>query len=145
MTPYAIAADYKTYNGLKDDDAVPNNLTALLRAASLAVRRYTSVCVYSVDDTGMPVDSTLRQAFMDATCAHATAMNKLGIDPDAGGAVDVNVTASKSISGASISYSAVEQENAAHVRQQIAIGIAPAARQILDSIGLNASGPWRAG
>ena len=145
MVIYATEDDYREYNSLADGAELPGNLTSLLRAASLAVRTYTSVCVYLVGDDDLPVDQSVRKAFQDATCAHATAMNKLGIDPDKGGAVDVSVKASKSISGASFSYSTVEQENAARIRQQVATGIAPAARQILDAAGLNSTGPWRAG
>jgi hypothetical protein len=145
MAIYATKEEYKAYNNLDDDAELPGNLTSLLRAGSLAVRIYTSVCVYMVGDDDLPKEQSVRDAFRDATCAHATAMLKLGIDPDKGGAVDVSVKASKSISGASFSYSTVEQENAALVRQQVATGIAPTARQILDAAGLNATGPWRAG
>jgi hypothetical protein len=145
MAIYATDDDYRAYNNLAAEDELPDNVTSLLRAASLAVRMYTSVCVYLVDDGDLPVEQSVRDAFRDATCAHATALNKLGIDPDKGGAVDVSVKASKSISGASFSYSTVEQENAAQVRQQVATGIAPSARQILDAAGLNSTGPWRAG
>jgi hypothetical protein len=145
MAIYATDDDYRAYNSLADGDSLPDNLASLLRAASLAVRIYTSVCVYLVGDDDLPKEQSVREAFRDATCAHATALNKLGINPDKGGAVDVSVKASKSISGASFSYSTVEQENVALVRQQVATGIAPTARQILDAAGLNATGPWRAG
>lgn len=143
---YATADDWRTYNGLDEGAPIPANLAMLLQAGSLAVRTYTSVTVYHVDDAGKPTDPFILQAFKDATCAHATAMDALGIDPDKGGAVSQDTYASKSISGASFTYNSAEQANLVALKQQVADGmLAPTARAILDAAGLNSTGPWRAG
>lgn len=146
MLVYADKEDYKSYAGLEDGTELPYNLDALLSAGSLAVRRYTSVCVYHVDDEDKPADPLTLQAFKDATCAHALAMNKLGIDPDKGGVVDAGTYAAKSISGASFSYATAEQQATARLRQSIAIGVlSPTGQSILDMAGLTTTGPWRVG
>lgn len=146
MTPaYATKEDWRHHSGLKEDTALPDNLDSLLDAGALAVREYTALCVYPTDQQGMPAEPHVREAMRDATCAHVTAMLKLGIDPDKGGVDDNLTTASKSIGGASISYSGISQANTAQTRLQVAQGIAPTARRILDAAGLSGGSPWLAG
>lgn len=143
---YATVDDWRTYNGLDEGAPIPANLAMLLQAGSLAVRTYTSVTVYHVDDAGKPTNPFILQAFKDATCAHATAMDALGIDPAKGGVVEQNTYSSKSISGASFTFNTAEQTDIVELKQRIAAGVlAPTARAILDAAGLNAVGPWRAG
>jgi hypothetical protein len=143
---YATAADYRTYCGLNENDPIPDNLTLLLTAAALAVREYTMTLFYQTDpNTGLPSDGGLADTFRDATCAQAAAMDALGIDPAMGGASQPNTAASKSISGASITYSSSEQQAAALLRQQVATGLAPAAVRILRAAGMPLNTPWRVG
>ncbi|PSK95774.1 hypothetical protein CLV30_12826 [Haloactinopolyspora alba] len=86
-------------------DPVPANVAALLRSASLLVRRKTRTAVYATDADGYPSDTGLRQAFTDATCAQAASWAAAGIDPTGGtaGAKQTAVT-SKGIGSASLSY-----------------------------------------
>ncbi|MFT8442192.1 MAG: hypothetical protein ABF780_05715 [Bifidobacterium aquikefiri] len=146
MVDYAVADDYRTYCGLSAADTVPANLTQLLRAASLAVREYTGTLFYQTDSDGIPVDAILSAAFRDATCAQAQAMDALGIDPAMGGAIQPNTAASKSISGASVSYTTSEQQTAAQLREQVANGLAPIAIRILRASGaMLLTQPWEVG
>jgi hypothetical protein len=143
---YATPDDYRQYLQMADDAAAPANLGVLLQAASLAVREYTSVTVYKIDPSGMPTDPLILTAFRDATCAHAATLDALGIDPNMGGVTAQSVVASKSISGASVTYSGTEQTRITQLRGQIAQGmLAPTAKSILDLAGLNMTGPWAAG
>lgn len=145
MATYAVDSDYRSYCGIPDTGIVPSNLAQLLTAASWAVREATMTCFYQVDDNGVPIDGMLSAAFRDATCAQAQAMDALGIDPAMGGASQPNTAASKSISGASITYSSSEQQAAALLRQQVATGLAPAAVRILRAAGMPLNTPWRVG
>ncbi|MDN5687011.1 MAG: hypothetical protein L0G94_10130 [Brachybacterium sp.] len=63
--------------------------------------------IYAVDDEGCPSDPIIRDAFRDATCAHATAWSALGVDPDAGvaGITSVSTPTGKSLGSASLNYS----------------------------------------
>ena len=146
MADYAGADDYRTYCGLSATDTIPANLAQLLHAASLAVREYTAIIFYRTDGSGIPVDSILSAAFRDATCAQAQAMDALGIDPAMGGAIQPNTAASKSISGASVSYTTSEQQTAAQLREQVANGLAPIAIRILRASGaMLLTQPWEVG
>ena len=142
---YAVDSDYRSYCGISDTGIMPSNLAQLLTAASWAVREATMTCFYQVDDNGVPIDGALSAAFRDATCAQVQAMDALGIDPAMGGASQPNTAASKSISGASITYSSSEQQAAALLRQQVATGLAPAAVRILRAAGMPLNTPWRVG
>lgn len=142
---YAVESDYRSYCEIPDTGIMPSNLAQLLTAASWAVREATMTCFYKVDDNGVPIDGALSAAFRDATCAQAQAMDALGIDPAMGGASQPNTAASKSISGASITYSSSEQQAAALLRQQVATGLAPAAVRILRAAGMPLNTPWRVG
>ncbi|MDF7641729.1 hypothetical protein PT279_09050 [Bifidobacterium sp. ESL0784] len=142
---YANKEDWRQYRGLKEDEELPENLESLLNAGSLAVREYTALCVYPVDQKGMPTGQRAKEAMRDATCAHATAMLQLDIDPAKGGVIDTRTKASKSINGASITYNKGEQDSEAEARLQVAQGIAPTARRILDAAGMSGGSPWLGG
>lgn len=144
---YATAADYRTYCGLNENDPIPDNLTLLLTAAALAVREYTMTLFYQTDpNTGLPSDGGLANTFRDATCAQAAALDANGIDPAMGGAYDPAMTASKSISGASMSSSGADQQATAMLRRQIATGLCPQSIRILRLGGaMTLTSPWRVG
>ncbi|MCI1914644.1 MAG: hypothetical protein LKJ05_02795 [Bifidobacteriaceae bacterium] len=142
MLTYATADDYKEWNDL---EAVPANATALLRSASLAVREATSLDVYTTDDTGLPTDADKLQAMRDATLIQATALNALKIDAALGGVITPSTTTSKSINGASLSYSAAEVQAAATGKAQAAQALVSAAVQALRLAGLASNEPWRVG
>ena len=146
MADYAVADDYRTYCGLSATDTIPANLTQLLHTASFAVREYTGTLFYQTDSDGVPLDPILSAAFRDATCAQAQAMDALGIDPAMGGAIQPNTAASKSISGASVSFTTSEQQTAAQLREQVANGLAPIAIRILRASGaMLLTQPWEVG
>lgn len=79
---YATSADFTTWTG---NGSPPTNITSLLRSASLLVTEETVTAYYTVDDTGIPTDATVLQAFTDATCAQAAVWVGLGIDPNLAG------------------------------------------------------------
>lgn len=79
-----------------------DNADALIRSASLLVSRATRLAVYDVDEQGMPVPGPVADAMRDATLAQATAWHRTGYDPVR--RQGPRRVASKSIGGASISY-----------------------------------------
>lgn len=97
---YATAADLAAWTGA----TAPSNATTLLRTASLIVRRVTRTAVYATDTTGLPTDTDTIDAFRDATCAQAAAMDANGVDPLAGQAGASQEVASTSIGSASVSF-----------------------------------------
>jgi len=97
---YATSGDLATWTGT----TAPDNATTLLRTASLIVRKATKTAVYATDDTGAPTDADTIDAFRDATCAQAAAMDANGVDPLAGQAGASQEIASTSIGSASISF-----------------------------------------
>jgi hypothetical protein len=100
MLIYATSAEMATYTGV----AAPSNSDALLRYASLLVRRATSQAIYTVDEDGFPTETSKLDAFRDATCAQAHAWAINNIDPSAGAAGVSGVVAKKSLGSASVDY-----------------------------------------
>lgn len=97
---YATSGDLATWTGA----AAPDNATTLLRTASLLVRKATRAAIYNVDSTGAPTDTDVIDAFRDATCAQAAAMDANDVDPLAGQAGASQEVASTSIGSASVSF-----------------------------------------
>jgi len=83
---------------------LPANSATLLRSASLLVHSYTMTALYGVDGTGLPSDTTVLQAFKDATCAQAATWNATGIDPIAGGIPTATLVRSKRLGSGAIDY-----------------------------------------
>lgn len=79
MLIYAQTSDYVTYTGVSD---YPDNITSLLRSASLLITEETITSFYDVDDTGLPTDTGILAAFNEATCAQAYLWATLGVDPN---------------------------------------------------------------
>lgn len=142
MITYATAEDYMKWNELSEN---PKNVNSLLRSASLAVRDATSIAVYSTDKNGLPTDPEQLEALKDATLTQATALNALKIDTALGGVLTPSTTTSKSINGASVSYSSAEVQAASDGKTQAVQGLVPAALQILRLAGLLGNEPWRVG
>lgn len=65
MPVYATPAQLEAWTGLTAGDDAERQLGH----ASRAVRRATRHAVYRVDADGLPLDSALRTAFAEATCA----------------------------------------------------------------------------
>lgn len=103
MPVYATVEDWATYL----DDTPPANAEMLLARASSLIVYATRAAVYSVDGDNLPTDTSLLAAFNEATMAQATAWFLNSIDPrkGVGNALEAAV-ASKSLGGASVSYSA---------------------------------------
>lgn len=128
---YADPADFVAYTG----SAIPDNITALLRSASILVREATVSAVYDVDDDNLPTDTDILTAMRDATCAHAAALDAASIDPLAAG-TEAGIS-STSIGGAAISYLGHVGSEAR--RQALATSLAPEAALILRAAGLLAT------
>lgn len=135
-TTYATSADCWGV-GSWTGNAAPSNAATLLRSASLLVRDATATAVYAVDANGLPTDATILQAFKDATCAHAAALQTAGIDPAAAGTTPgISATA---IGSASVTYAGAAE--AAAARQRLTTELAPEALMVLRSAGLLANPP----
>jgi hypothetical protein len=141
MLVYATPTDYTAWTGL----AAPSNLAGYLRKASLQVREATKFDFYAVDTTGLPTDTAKLQAFNDATCCQAAALIKLGVDPNAGGAVETSVKESKSIGTARIQYAVDDARNAAEAKARATVALVPDAVTILRDAGLAKNMPWVVG
>lgn len=127
---YADADDLATWTG----SAAPSNATALLRSASLTIRRNTMTAVYAVDELGVPTDTDDIDAMRDATCAQAAALAANDIDPAAGPGGDLGMVASTSIGSASISFAS--DSATAGLRRSLLTDLCPEAAEILANAGL---------
>jgi hypothetical protein len=88
---YATAADYTTWVGADESDStavVPADIDRQLARASLDVERATLTAVYAVDGDGLPTDTTIAQAFEDATCAQVEAWQSTGDELGTGNVYD---------------------------------------------------------
>lgn len=98
---YAADADLTTWI---TPTPLPANSATLLRSASLLIHSFTMTALYGVDDAGKPSDTTILQAFKDATCAQASAWLTAGIDPVGGGITTSAPVRSKRIGSAGVDY-----------------------------------------
>jgi hypothetical protein len=131
---YATSAELAIWTGA----SAPSNAVALLRTASILVRRATRSAVYSTGSDGAPDDDDLADVFSDATCAHAAAMAAAVVDPLAAGTE--TVVASSSIGSASVSTLASPGAEAA--RLSLSTTLCPEATAILDDAGLIGQAPY---
>lgn len=106
---YATSGDLVTWTGA----SAPDNVTTLLRTASLLVRKATRTAIYNVDSAGAPTDQDTIDAFRDATCAQAAAMDANDVDPLAGQAGASQEVASSSIASASVSFASGSADTSA--------------------------------
>lgn len=111
MREYATAEDL---NEWAQWDPPIESPVPLLREASALVERSTRTALYSTDRDGYPVDTELRTAFREATCAQAALWHRLGIDPTLGvaGLTQTAQVTAKSIGSASLSYATSERSEA---------------------------------
>ncbi|MET7759737.1 hypothetical protein ABZT27_34310 [Streptomyces sp. NPDC005389] len=63
---YATAAQYEAFTGSPPPADVE---TRLRRASAFLDSRVFRLCVYAVDEDGLPADARVAQAFADAACA----------------------------------------------------------------------------
>lgn len=138
---YATSTDYQAWTG----GTAPSNIAPILRTASLAVREATEAAFYATDTTGMPTDTTVVQAFNDATCCQAAALIAIGYDPTTGGVVTPTVKVSKQLGSAHLTYATEDVQAAAEAKQQAITGLVPEAQRILRNAGLLKSVPWVVG
>lgn len=132
---------YATVGDLAEWIDPPSNADALLRAASLRVREATKTAWYSTGVTGLPTDTTVAQAFRDATCVHAAALATAGLDPSAGGVLTkAGVATSKSVGSASVSYA--DAKSAADAKAALLTTLCPDAALILQQAGLMPDAVW---
>lgn len=136
MLIYATSAELATWTGV---DA-PANATALLRSASILVRRATLTAIYDVDEaTSLPTDTDLVAALRDATCSQVGTWIALAIDPATGAAAAAGkVVSAKSIGSGSVTYAVT---NTAQALADAATSLSGEALMILADAGLTGS-PW---
>ena len=123
---YATAADYTAFTG---QDPAPSNVDALLAQASrfLDANVFRLCWFAAADDTGMPTDASVIQAFTDATCAQAQWWDALG---DSIGTVGVGWS---SVSIGSVTLSRGTKATPDTPADQAARQIAPAVWDVLAS------------
>lgn len=134
---YAVEADCWG-SGSWTGTTAPSNAAALLRTANMLVRDTTATLVYSADSsTGLPTDTDLLQAFQDATCAHAAALEAAGVNPLAAGTTPT--IASTGIGSANVSYAGAQAT--AEARQRLTTQLCTEALMILRAAGALACAP----
>lgn len=126
MLVYATSDDLAAWTG----EAAPTNATQLLRTASLAIREVTKTAFYATDDTGLPTDPNVAQAFNDACCAHAAALAAFDYDPTTGGVYEAGLVES-SVKIGSASVTAADGDAAIQAAQGLLGGLAPEALRVL--------------
>lgn len=144
MLVYAKPLDYLAWTGSEDS---PTNIVGLLRSASLLVTEETITAFYDVDDTGLPTDTSVLQAFSDATCAQAALWVTLGVDPNLNG-VDISTPVKSSkIGTAEIQYDTqlVSSPAALASVQAVISGLCEDAQRILRQAGLLGTRVWTYG
>jgi len=122
------------------EDQAPANADALLRSASILIRKATRRAMYRVSSDGLPQDATKRQAFNEAALAQAGTLSKLGLDPSAGGVASLKAAvASKGMGSLSVSY--VQGDATEAARQALASGevLTFEAYELLSEAGLVSS------
>lgn len=125
----------------------PANVGSLLRSASLLIQQTTIASFYDVDDTGLPTDAVVLQAFVDATCAQVATWAGLGIDPLLVALDGKGPVRSKGIDGASISFDTTAASSAAAfaARQAAASQLCDQSQQILRAAGVLSTRVWTYG
>jgi hypothetical protein len=132
---YATTGDLTTWTGATP----PVNAVALLRSASMLVRRATMTAVYDVDIEGRPTNPAILGAFRDATCSQAATWAALGVDPVTGAAAGGKVASSKSLGSASVAYA--DAGLAAAARAKAATQLTTEALLILGDASLTGTPP----
>ncbi|MFE5895835.1 hypothetical protein ACFQ67_00140 [Streptomyces sp. NPDC056488] len=96
---YATPAEYEVFSGL----AAPDNAARLLARASRLVDRAVVAALYTVDLSGYPSDTDIRQGFRDATCAQVEAWARR--ETAAAGGDDMAAGPWTSVSAGGLSFS----------------------------------------
>jgi hypothetical protein len=122
----------------------PSNAGSLLRSASLIVARETKAAFYDTDDTGMPTDAMVLDAFTQATCAQVCQWVTLGMDPLNLGADSKSPVKSKGLDGAAISYDTSIATSASVLasRQAAAVSLCDQAAEILREAAVLTTRVW---
>lgn len=133
-TVYASSEDYTALFGTP----APPKIDALLRSASILVRRDTMTATYATDTNGKPTEPRLVDAFKEATCSQAQFWSVNEIDPSGGGLPQTSAIQSKKIGTASLVYDTTAQGNPTVVAARIdaASTLCPEAWLVLQQAGL---------
>lgn len=138
---YATAENLTTWTG----GAAPANVTQLLRSASLLVRESTKTAVYGTDETGLPSDATIADAFKDATCAQVASWVAAGVDPSGAGVSTAAPVRGKRLGSGSVEYDTAVSGSvtAFQAKRAAAVTICPEAFMILQQAGITPAGVQR--
>lgn len=125
------------YDGVDDD-----RLDRMINYASALMRRETRGALYSVDETGMPTNERIRDAFKYATSAQVQAWVEADIvdQLDTGGATSEALVASSSNNGSSVTMDYSESTKARE--NLLGGGLALGAMLLLEDAGLTSGKPW---
>lgn len=135
---YADAGDLAAWTGT----TAPDNADVLLRSAALLVRRDTRSAYYDTDDTGLPTDTKIFDAFRDACCAQATQWVALGVDPAAGAGGTTGGAATETWIGTGKVTYADPSKAVADARAAASSTLCDEAVQILTDAGLFPGRPY---
>lgn len=139
MPLYATPAQLATYL-TGEPTSPPANSGVLLRRASSLVAHAIRGAIYQATLEGLPARADLLAATVEATCAQAAAWHGPGIDPTQGRAGLAATASSKSLGGASVTYTVNPADVAA--RGDLASGdvLVGEAWRVLDRAGLLSTG-----
>jgi len=138
---YADSAELVTWTGAP----APANATQLLRSASMLVRSATATSVYGVDETGLPSDANVAEAFRDATCAQVASWVGAGVDPSGAGLSTTAPVRGKKLGSGSVEYDTAVSGSvtAFQAKRAAAVTLCPEAFMILQQAGVTPAGVQR--
>lgn len=140
---YAAASDLSAWLSLTGTP-MPDFPGGYLRTASMAVTEALETAFYATDPNGLPTDAKTLQAFKDATCAQASALIALEIDPAAGGILQGGqIEQAVQILSARVTYA--DSGAAVEALQQVLGSLVPEAARCLKQAGLVIGVPWIVG
>ena len=138
---YADSAELATWTGLP----APANATQLLRSASMIVRSATVASVYGVDETGLPSEAKVSDAFRDATCAQVASWVGADVDPSGAGLSTTAPVRGKKLGSGSVEYDTAASSSvvAYQAKRAAAVTLCPEAYMILHEAGITPAGVQR--
>lgn len=138
---YADSTELAAWTGV----AAPANATQLLRSASMLLRSATLTSVYGTDETGLPAEAKVAEAFRDATCAQVASWVGAGVDPSGAGISTTAPVRGKRLGSGSVEYdtAASSSVTAFQAKRVAAVTLCPEAFMILQQAGITPAGVQR--
>jgi hypothetical protein len=111
----------------------------------MLVRTATATSVYGVDETGLPSDANISDAFRDATCAQVASWVGADVDPSGAGLSTTAPVRGKKLGSGSVEYDTAASSSvvAYQAKRVAAVTLCPEAFMILQQAGITPAGVQR--